>query len=44
MSSNALQSLEFGRLGGEFLQRIGGLIVGAIGGSHGWSFSLEVRD
>jgi hypothetical protein len=40
-SSNALQSLEFGRVGDEFLQRIGGLLVGAIGGVHCWSFSLE---
>ena len=36
-SSNVLQSLEFGRVGDEFLLRIGGLLVGAIGGVHGWS-------
>jgi hypothetical protein len=36
-SSKALQCLEFGRVGYEFLQRIGGLLLGAIGCGHGWS-------
>ena len=36
-SSNAFQFLEFRRLVDEFLQRVGGLLLGAIGGGHGRS-------